>query len=184
MHYEYPQFGNRKSAKPKKRKSFIRERAINPDTNRPFMDRKSKIVAGRVICKGRDMEDLRRRVGIREGEICQGPGCEAWAQLYPPDGHPAGELHHSYGRGMGGGKRNDVAEECQWLCRDCHREAKINPRYLKGGEPCAPSGQDAERMPAEIGANTETEMPTANQGKEREPRQELIDSRLDVREGA
>ena len=31
-------------------------------------------------------------------------------------------LHHTNGRGMGGGKRDDTFEECEGLCSKCHRK--------------------------------------------------------------
>lgn len=129
-YYQY--FQRRAKPSPKKKRSiplFKREREINPDTMRPFRDPRSKIVHGRVICRGADMEYLRERVGRREGEICQMPNCQAFAPIYPPEGTPAGELHHIYGRGMGGGKRDDRAELCEWLCGGCHKKRKIEPGY-------------------------------------------------------
>ena len=76
------------------------------------------------------MANLRERVGRREGEICQ--RCEEWAQIYPPEGHDAGEMHHIHGRGMGGAKRHDVAAEMEWLCKKCHQHAKIKRRQFSG----------------------------------------------------
>ena len=136
-YYQYPKY--RKPSPRKQRKKlpfFNRERAVNPDTGKPFRDPRSKIVAGRVICKGADMADLRRRTGEREGELCQ--VCEEWAPIYPPESQIPGEMHHIRGRGLGGGKRNDILSEQEWLCRNCHRARKIEPGYgLLGTEGAA-----------------------------------------------
>jgi hypothetical protein len=67
VYYQYPQrrkFDFKK--KPRKRNFISKQREINPDTGKQFRDSRSQIVGGRVICKGADMEDLRRRVGERE----------------------------------------------------------------------------------------------------------------------
>jgi hypothetical protein len=107
------------------------ERGINPNTGKPFRDKRSRVLpCGRVLCKGQDMTDLREQVGKRESEICQ--HCEEWAQLYPPDGHEPGEMHHIHGRGMGGGKRDDLAQDMEWLCKKCHANAKIKRRDYSG----------------------------------------------------
>jgi hypothetical protein len=115
-------------------KAFKRERQINPDTQLPFRDPRSRVLpCGRVICRGSDMQGLRERVGRREGEICQ--RCEAWCPVYPPEGFQPGEMHHVFGRGMGGGKRNDIAAEQEWLCggpAGCHAAAKIKRRFYSG----------------------------------------------------
>lgn len=106
------------------------ERGINPDTGLLFKDKRSCVRAGRVICRGADMTDLRERVGRREDEICQ--HCEEWAELYPADGRDAGEMHHIHGRGMGGSKRDDREAEMEWLCKKCHQNAKIKRRSYSG----------------------------------------------------
>lgn len=31
-------------------------------------------------------------------------------------------VHHTRGRGMGGGKRDDTLQACKALCGDCHRK--------------------------------------------------------------
>lgn len=131
MYYKYFQRPPKKAAK-KKAAPRWRERETNPDTSKPFSDPRSSIKGGRVICKGADMAYLRERVGEREKEICQ--GCEAWAPIYPPEGQIPGEMHHRHGRGMGSAKRNDVAVEMLWLCRNCHRKAKIEPMFKAGDE--------------------------------------------------
>lgn len=43
-----------------------------------------------------------------------------------------GERHHVYGRGMGGGKKEDRPAVCGirfvvWTCRDCHHQQEIQP---------------------------------------------------------
>lgn len=43
-----------------------------------------------------------------------------------------GDRHHVYGRGAGGGKREDrpwilAVQFVVWLCRECHEVAKIRP---------------------------------------------------------
>lgn len=118
-YYQYPQRTQKAKQKRRKLPRWKREREINPDTGKPFRDRRSELIHGRVICRGADMKDLRERVGQREKETCQ--RCEALAEIYPPETRLPGELHHIKGRGMGSGKRNDVASECEWLCGECHR---------------------------------------------------------------
>lgn len=133
LHYHYYRIDPKKAAKKRKHLFARPERAINPDTGKPFRDPRSKITGdGRVICRGADMTDLRERVGLREAELCQ--GCEGWAPIYPPEGTLAGEMHHKHGRGMGSSKRNDIAAEMDWLCQTCHRKAKIEPMFRAGDE--------------------------------------------------
>lgn len=135
IYYVYPQRSKRGAVRKQKKPRALRQREINPDTGKPFRDRRSRIVGGRVICKGADMADLRERTGRREGELCQ--GCEGWAPIYPPEGTIAGEMHHRHGRGMGSSKRNDILSEQMWLCggpSGCHRKAKIEPLFRAGDE--------------------------------------------------
>lgn len=133
---ELAEFANLPQAEPVngKKPSFKRERQINPDTGMAFRDPRSKhLPCGRIICRGSDMQGLRERVGRREGEICQ--RCEAWCPIYPPEGFHGGEMHHEFGRGMGGGKRHDIAAEQEWLCggpSGCHAAAKIKKRIYSG----------------------------------------------------
>lgn len=130
---ELAEFVNLPNAEPVegKKPAFKRERQINPDTALPFRDPRSKhLPCGRIICRGSDMTGLRERVGRRESEICQGSGCDSWCPVYPSEGRFPGEMHHVYGRG--GGKRNDIAEDMEWLCHDCHAAAKIKKRIHSG----------------------------------------------------
>jgi hypothetical protein len=120
-YYPKPEGSNPKARK----KPVPKAKELNPETGKALRDPRSRIVAGRLILRGADMEDLRRRVGEREAEICQ--GCQEYAPLYPPDGQIAGEMHHKHGRGMGSSKRDDRAEWMAWLCRACHRAARIEP---------------------------------------------------------
>lgn len=121
--------------------SMIPDRSLNPNTGQPFRCARSKVVNGRIICKGQDYTDFREQVGKREGEICQ--RCEAWAAIQPPEGHWPGETHHIHGRGAG--KRNDSVsrEESEWLCHDCHNAAKIK-RRIYSGLPADPIAEETQ----------------------------------------
>lgn len=130
---ELAEFANLPKPEPSesKKPAFKRERQINPDIQQPFRDPRSKVLpCGRVICRGSDMTGLRERVGRRESEICQAPGCDSWCPVYPSEGRWPGELHHVYGRG--GGKRDDRAADMEWLCHTCHEAAKIKKRIYSG----------------------------------------------------
>jgi hypothetical protein len=77
---------------------------------------------GRTILTGTHYTALREQVYERNQHTCEGEQCNRYLMFWEM------ELHHVYGRGMGGSKRDDVPEKVQGLCRDCHDKAKIKRR--------------------------------------------------------
>jgi hypothetical protein len=76
-------------------------------------------LAGRIVLSGRRYSNLKRETWERQAYTC------ARCPRYLPE--PAsGELHHSHGRGMGGGKRDDRYSEL--VCLVCHEQAKLERR--------------------------------------------------------
>lgn len=70
---------------------------------------------GRTIHSGESYSDFRRLVGEMAEQRCSRCGANAPVQS---EDYPIGHCHHR--RGRGGGKRNDIPEECDWLCWKCH----------------------------------------------------------------
>lgn len=65
---------------------------------------------GRIRLKGKPLEDLRRRVFVRDDWKCRECGAPcSWAN---------GHLAHIQSRGAGG---SDTEENTRLLCGDCHR---------------------------------------------------------------
>lgn len=77
----------------------------------------------RVILKGKKYTEFRWKVYERAGGLCERCG-----RSTPFD---RGEARHVKGRGMGGGKRNDIVELAKWLCNCwpnyCHHHTH-NPK--------------------------------------------------------
>ena len=73
----------------------------------------------RVIEKGRRYSQGKARLWLLQDKHCA--RCPRWPRS-PADGH----RHHIHGRGMGGGKRNDLDTEL--VCWRCHDKAKIERR--------------------------------------------------------
>lgn len=67
---------------------------------------------GRVILSGPAYNNLKLEKWKQQGQRC--------ADCHRDLDFAFAELHHINGRGMNGGKRNDVAEETKVLCFDCH----------------------------------------------------------------
>jgi hypothetical protein len=70
----------------------------------------------RVVEKGRRYSQGKARLWLQQDKHCA--GCPRWLRS-PAEGH----RHHIYGRGMGGGKRDD--RDTELLCHRCHARAKI-----------------------------------------------------------
>ena len=99
-------------------------------TTPQFKDPRSRILwrSGRVILKGADMTDLRRKVYRRANGRCEvkrnGKRC---GQFAPWDGFKHGELAHLVGRGRTG---SDTEANTVWSCRECHRnELHRGPQF-------------------------------------------------------
>ena len=73
---------------------------------------------GRTIRTGKHYTDFRREIYRASGNMCENCGRTVRFEDM--------QLHHKNGRGMGGGKRNDVENEVQALCFNCHRYAHGN----------------------------------------------------------
>ena len=75
---------------------------------------------GIIHLKGKAMEELRRRVFVRDGWACRGCGAScSWA---------SGHLAHIKSRGAGG---SDTEENTRLLCGNCHRAEHGNPLHRK-----------------------------------------------------
>lgn len=82
---------------------------------------------GRTILTGPQMRQLREQVFENAKNADGIPEC-AWCGT--ETSWTEGEMHHDHrsrrdpyintGRGMAGSKRNDIASEMKWLCKDCH----------------------------------------------------------------
>jgi hypothetical protein len=77
--------------------------------------------SGAVIDKGRRYSKRKASTWAAQDEHC----ARCPRMLPSPQ---AGHLHHLFGRGHGGGKRDDRA--VQLLCHLCHRVAKIERRAV------------------------------------------------------
>lgn len=78
---------------------------------------------GRTILTGRDYTAHKMKVWEAQGRRCAGPcGC------YLPFQYA--ELDHAAGRGMGGSKRDDLAEGNTVKCSNCHRLRHYQERDL------------------------------------------------------
>lgn len=75
---------------------------------------------GRKILTGKHYSDLREEVYLRDKGLCH--KCRRRVSLVQWGADSDMHLHHTHGRGMGGGRRNDIPEECETLCARCHRE--------------------------------------------------------------
>jgi HNH endonuclease len=64
--------------------------------------------------------EFRREVWKRDGGRCT--RCGNRVNVIAEGNYSDMHLHHENGRGLGGGKRNDVFEECSTLCVSCHRK--------------------------------------------------------------
>lgn len=120
----------------------VREPQVNPDTNEPFRDRRSRVLScGRVLCYGVDASLLRERVAKRESEICQ--RCGGWAQADPPEGFWPGNNHHKAGKGAGKRNDRDRRENTEWLCggpKGCHQA------HHDGPKPCPPKSVELQSV--------------------------------------
>jgi hypothetical protein len=67
---------------------------------------------GRTIRTGKHYTEFRHAIYDRCEGICEGcnRGLVFWEM----------EVHHKNGRGMGGGKRDDIPKEVLGLCGACH----------------------------------------------------------------
>src|SRR5882724_12014040 len=69
---------------------------------------------GRTILSGQDYSNLRMRAFDNYSGHCA--RCHSWIWF------ASFHLHHKRGRGLGGGKRNDILSEVEPLCSACHRK--------------------------------------------------------------
>ncbi len=67
---------------------------------------------GRTILSDSDYGRLKHAIRLEQNDVCA--RC--------PATHPT-DLHHLKSRGLAGCFRNDVRENLELLCRDCHRAA-------------------------------------------------------------
>jgi len=76
---------------------------------------------GRTIRAGVDYAVFRRAIFTAQNELCIRCGryCDIHAE---PQDNWSFHVHHKNGRGLGGGKRNDMQSECEGLCGNCHRK--------------------------------------------------------------
>lgn len=68
---------------------------------------------GRTILTGIHYTEFRRAIYERAGQQCELCGKGLF--------YATMELHHRNGRGMGGGKRDDIPDEVLGICLGCHR---------------------------------------------------------------
>ena len=93
-----------------------------------FRDPRSRVLwkTGRVILRGADMTELRRKVYQRAGGRCEvmrrGKRCNRFAAW---DGFGHGELSHD----KHGASRNDTPETVLWSCRECHENRHPGPQF-------------------------------------------------------
>lgn len=78
---------------------------------------------GRVILGPMDYRNHKRLVWFSQHGRC--------AECALPVGFSESEFHHEIGRGMGGGKRNDLDPENRVLCKACHRAVTPGPEWKK-----------------------------------------------------
>ena len=79
---------------------------------------------GRTKLTGKDYTEHKRKVWEAQGRYCAGPcGCYLPFQFAEFD-------HAAPSRGMGGSKRDDLAEGNSVKCRDCHRLRHYQERDL------------------------------------------------------
>lgn len=76
---------------------------------------------GRTIRTGKHYSQFRAQVFLSQNAECGHCGTGV-ALSSPPEWASSFHLHHKNGRGMGGGKRNDIPSEVEGLCRDCHQK--------------------------------------------------------------
>lgn len=75
---------------------------------------------GRTILTGKHYTKLREQVFLRDKGRCT--SCDRHVGLMPCGADSDMHLHHKHGRGIGGGRRDDVLSECEALCAACHRK--------------------------------------------------------------
>lgn len=129
------------------------------------MSRRSAFRDGREVCRGEAWEQRRKECHDRAGGRCEGLRgkerqqfrCNRLAPFHsvrdPDYGEviaPAGHAHHKNGtRGLGGGKRDDRAENLAWLCNWCHRDehvqAKVVPSKSGYAQESIESGIDSDK---------------------------------------
>lgn len=76
---------------------------------------------GRTILSGKHYTAFRHELWESQEKLCFrcGRRTELTAELYQANSF---HVHHTAGRGMGGGKRSDTFAACQGLCGGCHRK--------------------------------------------------------------
>ena len=126
-----------------------------------FKDHRSRKLwrSGRVILKGQDKTDLRRRVFNDAGGRCEiewpdlnHPGqfkrCNKFA---PWDGLGHGELVHIVSSAHGG---SDDEENCQWGCPECHkRRDHPGPQFAAERRRRNEAGENPAQPPTGLDAN-------------------------------
>lgn len=76
---------------------------------------------GRTILGGKDYTEFRRQVYYAQGAQCK--SCSRYTFfLASMEDDYSFHVHHTNGRGMGGGKRDDTLEAVIGLCGACHRK--------------------------------------------------------------
>lgn len=75
---------------------------------------------GRIILTGKEYTAFRRQVYADQNMRCRKCGGVTSVTADPISDYSF-HVHHIGGRGLGGGKRNDVLEAVEGLCGACHR---------------------------------------------------------------
>jgi hypothetical protein len=87
-----------------------------------YFDDPTAVDGKRFVATPHGWQKIRNMLNDRAGFKCEECGAMAYF----------GDAHHVYGRGNGGGKRDDRIEVngvrlLFWLCRGCHERTNIQP---------------------------------------------------------
>lgn len=91
--------------------------------------------SGRLVLKGKKYSDNKRRVWEHQARCCS--RCPR-PIVDPREAH----FHHTHGRGMGGGKRDDRKGEV--LCVECHENTRIERSYIDGVAAVGPAQEPTQ----------------------------------------